>query len=535
MKKVLLLCMVVALVAFPVFADPGNGNAYGHAKVDQSTKNDKSPNLRDMKPIPPELGPAREKFEPKRVNKGAGQPADAEDPAIQSAVTPATPAVLSTFEGVGLGNYAVNAAPPDTNGAVGRQYTDGTGTHQWYVQWVNEAFAVFDAQTGAIVYGPANGNTLWQGFGGVCQSRNDGDPIVQYDKINNRWIMTQFAVGSQPYTQCVAVSTGPDPTGSYNRYAFSYGNQFNDYPKVGVWPDGYYVTYNMFANGSTFSGGWVCAWDGAQMRAGLAATQQCFNTGTAHGGELPSDFDGNTLPPAGEPNYILEFATNSLNVWKFHVDWTTPANTTLTGPINLPVSAFTPACGSGGTCITQSGTTQQLDSLGDRMMYRMAYRNRGTYGAIVVNHSVKTGTTKKNQGTGVRWYELQVNSTNVSVFQQSTFSPDSATHRWMGSMAMDKVGNIVMGYSKSSSSLNPSIFYTLRNATDPVNTMQPEVSVFGGTGSQLRSLSRWGDYAALSVDPTDDCTMYFTTEYLATSGTFNWHTRVGKVKASNCN
>src|ERR1051325_3891654 len=362
---------------------------------------------------------------------------------------------------------------------------------------------------------------------------NAARPVVQYHKTRDRWLFTQFAVSAQPFTQCVAVSTGPDPTGSYNRYSFSYGNQFNDYPKVGIWPDGYYVTYNMFTNGQTFGGGWVCAWDSAKMLAGQPATQQCFNTGTAHGGELPSDFDGTALPPAGEPNYVLEFATNSLNYWKFHVDWTNTANTTLTGPINLPVAAFSMACG-GGACVKQSGTSQLLDSLGDRLMYRMAYRNMGTYAAIVVNHSVKTGTNKKNEATAVRWYELRVNGGNVSVFQQSTFAPD-ATFRWMGSVAMDKMGNIVMGYSKSSGSMFPSIFYPLRNATDPINTMQPEVSVFAGTGSQLRTLARWGDYAALSVDPTDDCTMYFTTEYLASSGTFNWHTRVGRLKAGNCN
>ena len=534
MKKIS-LCLVLAIVAFPLLADQGNGNAYGRAKVDQSTKNDKSPNLRDMKPIAPQSGPAREKFEPKKVHKTDGLPPEANDPAIQSGVTQQAPAALGSFEGVGLGNYAVNAAPPDTNGAIGRTYTDVTGTHQWYVQWVNEAFAVFDAQTGAIVYGPANGNTLWQGFGGPCQSFNDGDPIVQYDKIHDRWIFTQFAVSAQPYTQCVAVSTGPDPTGSYNRYSFSYGNQFNDYPKVGVWPDAYYVTYNMFANGATFSGGWVCAWDSAKMLAGLPATQQCFNTGTTHGGELPSDFDGTTLPPVGEPNYVLEFATNSLNVWKFHVDWANTANTTLTGPTNIPVSAFATACG-GGACVAQSGTSQLLDSLGDRLMYRLAYRNFGTYAAMVVNHSVRTGgSNKKTQRAGVRWYELRVNSGAVSVFQESTYAPDTTNFRWMGSAAMDKVGNIVLGYSRSSSSAFPSIFYTLRNATDPINTMQPEASIFAGTGSQLRTLARWGDYAALSVDPTDDCTMYFTTEYLATSGTFNWHTRVGRLKAGNCN
>ncbi|HEY4641943.1 MAG TPA: hypothetical protein VII75_11415 [Thermoanaerobaculia bacterium] len=532
MKRVLFVCLMLAVAALPVAADPGNGNAYGHSKVDQSAKNDRSPNLRDMNPIPPQGGPAREKFEPKRVNKGDGLPPGANDAAIQTQVTQQAPAALGSFEGVGLANYAVNAAPPDTNGAIGRQYTDGTGTHQWYVQWVNEAFAVFDAQTGNMVYGPANGNTLWQGFGGTCQSNNDGDPIVQFDKIHDRWIFTQFAVSSTPYTQCVAVSTSQDPTGSYNRYSFSYGTNFNDYPKLGVWPDAYYITYNMF-NGNSFAGGWVCAWDSAQMLAGQAATQQCFNTGTTHGGELVSDVDGNTLPPAGEPNYLLEFGTNSLNVWKFHVDWANTANTTLTGPTSLPVSAFSMGC-AGGACIKQPGTSQLLDSLADRLMYRLAYRNFGSSASMVVNHTVKTGTNKKTESTAVRWYELRVNGGNVSVFQQSTFAPDT-TFRWMGSTAMDKTGNIVLGYSTSSGSAYPSIKYTMRTASDPINTMQPEASIFAGTGAQLRSLNRWGDYSSLSVDPTDDCTMYFTTEYLAQSGTFNWHTRVGKLKVTNCN
>lgn len=530
MKPTLLICLCVAVMALPALADPGNGNAYGHSKVDQSTKNDRSPNLRDIKPIPPEAGPSREKFEPKKIQKGDGLPPDASDPAVQTATIQAAPAILGSFEGVGLGNYAVNAAPPDTNGAIGRK--DAVTGKQWYVQWVNEAFAVFDASTSTMVYGPANGNTIWSGFGGGCQTNNDGDPIIQYDKIHDRWLFSQFSVSTTPYTQCVAVSTTNDPTGSYNRYSFSYGNQFNDYPKVSVWPDAYYVTYNMFTNGQTFNGGWVCAWDSAKMLAGQVATQQCFNTGTAHGGLLTADFDGNTAPPAGEPNYVLEFGTNALNVWKFHVDWTNTANTTLTGPTALPVASFSEACG-GGTCVPQSGTNQQLDSLGDRLMYRLAYRNFGTSASMVVNHSVRVGTQRKNQFTGVRWYELKVNNGAVSVAQQSTFSPDSA-YRWMGSAAMDKAGNIVLGYSKSSSSTFPSIFYTLHASTDPLNTMQPEASIFGGSGSQLRTLNRWGDYSSLSVDPTDDCTMYFTTEYLASSGTFNWHTRVGKLKAANC-
>jgi len=222
------------------------------------------------------------------------------------------------FAGVGNGDYgfAPNAAPPDTNGAVGATQ---------YVQWVNESFAVFDKTTGAKVYGPAAGNTLWSGFGGGCQTNNDGDPIVQYDKAANRWIFTQFSVSTTPYLQCIAISTTSDATGTYNRYSFSYSN-FPDYPKLGVWPDAYYITFNMF-QGNFFAGSALCAYNRSAMLAGTAATQQCFQLSSSFGGVLPSDLDGSTAPPAGTPNFMLNFGSNSLNLWKFHVDWATPANT----------------------------------------------------------------------------------------------------------------------------------------------------------------------------------------------------------------
>lgn len=515
-----------------------NGNAYGHARVDTALKHDTSLALRDIKPIAPQPGLNREKPEPKRIFKNDGLASDAADPVRQSAVTALnTPAVLTTFEGNGDNayGYSVKYAPPDTNGSIGRRFT-GTDNkaHQYYVQWVNDVFAVFDvAQNNALVYGPAAGNTLWSGFGGGCEANNDGDPIVLYDKMADRWVMTQFSVSTTPYMQCVAVSKTADPTGQYNRYSFSYGSLFNDYPKVGVWPDGYYVTYNMFS-GNSWHGGEVCAWDRAKMLSGAAATQQCFDLGSAHGGMLTSDLDGATLPPAGEPNYLMEFGTNVLNVWKFHVDWTTPANTTLSGPTSLAVAAFSQACG-GGTCIPQAGTRQQLDSLGDRLMYRLAYRyNAATAtGSMLVNHSVQVSTGKRTSNTAVRWYELKTQGGTVSVKQQGTYSPDTAS-RWMGSMAADKVGNIFLGYSKSSSSMNPAIFYTMRAPSDAVGTMQGEVSMYNGTGSQLRNLARWGDYASLSVDPTDDCTLWFTSEYLNSDGTWNWHTHIGSMKASTC-
>jgi hypothetical protein len=430
------------------------------------------------------------------------------------------------FDGVGngftgpQGTFTVQSAPPDTVGAIGRTQ---------YVQWVNSSFAVFDKNTGAVVYGPVAGNTLFAGFGGVCQTQNDGDPIVQYDKAADRWIMTQFAVPANgPFMQCIAVSKTSDATGGYNRYAFQYSG-FNDYPKLGIWPDAYYITYNMFnAAGTAFLGAQVCAFNRAAMLAGTAATQQCKQLSTAYGGLMPADLDGSTPPPAGSPNFILSGGTNNLYMWKFHVDWTTPANTTFTGPVSIPVTAFNTACG-GGTCIPQPSTTQKLDSLADRLMYRLAYRNFGDHEALVVSHAVTVGTT----ASGVRWYEIRNPNGTPSVFQQSSYSPDTAS-RWMSSIAMDKAGNIAVGYNVSSSTIKPSLRYSTRVATDPVNTLSNETSIVVGGGSQLATLSRWGDYTAMTIDPIDDCTFWYTGQYLKANGTFNWSTRISSFKMPNC-
>ncbi|HEV2963028.1 MAG TPA: hypothetical protein VG649_14460, partial [Candidatus Angelobacter sp.] len=341
----------------------------------------------------------------------------------------------------------------------------------------------------------------------------------------NRWVLTQFSVTTTPFLQCVAVSTTSDATGPYNRYSFQYSN-FDDYPKMGVWPDGYYITFNMF-NGNTFVGADACAYDRNAMLAGQPATQVCFQQGSSVGGLLPSDLDGTTAPPAGSPNFLVFFGTNNLNLFKFHVDFATPANSTFTGPTVIPVTAFTPLC-NGGTCVPQSGATQQLDSLADRLMYRLAYRNFGNHESLVVNHSVTAGG-----GGGVRWYELQNPNGTVTVAQQSTFAPDS-NFRWMGSVAMDKAGNMAMGYSLSGTGINPSIAFTGRLATDPANTMQAETTIISGTGAQNGGLTRWGDYSAITVDPVDDCTFWYTNEYMKTTGSFNWNTRIANFKFPSC-
>jgi hypothetical protein len=528
-----LLPLTLVIPRLAAQGQSAGGASHGPVEVTPAVHHDVSPPLFSLSSDNPGAEGLREKpLQPIPHNILVN---NAPDPVVQSVSGPlvSTTAGLN-FAGVGNGDYgfAVNSVPPDTNGAVGATQ---------YVQWVNASFAVFDKATGAIATGfPKTGNTLWSGFGGGCQTNNDGDPIVQYDKLSGRWVMTQFSVSSKPYLQCVAVSKTSDATGSYYRYAFSYGNtQFPDYPKLGVWPDAYYISFNIFNNAKTFAGSKVCAYDRASMLAGAPATQQCFQLSTSYGGLLPSDLDlttappaGTTAPPAGSPNFFLNFGTNSLNLWKFHVDWGTPANTTLTGPTAIPVSAFTPAC-NGGTCVPQSDTKQKLDSLADRLMYRLAYRNFGDHESLVVNHSVAAGSS-----VGVRWYELRNPNGMPAVYQQSTFAPDSS-YRWMGSIAMDKFGNIALGYSVSSAAMHPAIRYTGRASTDPLGTMQGETSIIPGSGSQTKYIlpgagSRWGDYSAMTVDPMDDCTFWYTTEYLKANGVFNWSTRIASFKLTGC-
>jgi hypothetical protein len=530
------LAIASAIVGLPQLA----GATASHAGIAQgrgptvtkSVKNDVSIPLRDIPGKPSNgLGGQADDFSPLKTVR-QGRPNNL-NPNVQNHIgAVAAPTASNNFDGVGNGfsgpngTFTVASAPPDTNGAVGPQD---------YVQTVNTDFAVFnkDATRGAVGsvrYGPVAINTLWSGFGGLCQTDNDGDPTVVYDGIANRWVIAQFAVtgASSTYYQCVAVSTTSDPTGSYYRYSFSYSD-FPDYPKMAVWPDAYYETYNLFAGGTTFAGAEDCAFDRASMLNGAAATQQCFTTSTAYGGLLPSNLDGSTLPPAGSPNYVVALnTTTSLAFWKFHVNWTTPSSSTFTGPTSLAVASYAQACG-GGTCIPQSGTTNQLDSLADRAMYRFAYRNFGTYESLVVDHSVTVGST-----VGMRWYEIRSPNATPTVYQSGTYSPDS-TYRWMGSIAEDASGDMAMGFSTSSSTAHPGIAYTGRLVGDALNTMgQGETSLIVGGGSQTGTLTRWGDYSSMTVDPSDGCTFWYTTEYIPANGSFNWKTRIGSFKFASC-
>lgn len=544
MKKIhalLIMGILCTVTSMPLMVRAQSETALQHrAEISYPIKFDKTPKpLREMFDNGQRPEPARggRDFEPGKPERAGNSNRPFDDPLADKSV--GSPSALADIKSSTVGTpvdptFAVS--PPDTTGDVGPNH---------YVQWVNLRYAVYtltrDAQNQITAFTlvpgfPKNGNTIWSGFGGRCQSDNDGDPIVQYDQLANRWILTQFAVSGTPYTQCVAVSTSPDPTGTYFRYAYSYSRNFNDYPKMGVWPDAYYITYNMFRNGATFVGNQVCALERAQMLVGGAARQACASTSTSHHSLEPADLEGTTLPPAGEPNLLLSLTSTAVNFWRFSVNWGAGTGT-LTGPTAISgIAAYSRACSGGGTCIPQPGTTNKLDSLADRLMYRLSYRNFGDHESMVINHSVTSGT-----GVGVRWYELRnatgqtLGSANPVVFQQGTFAPTN-DFRWMGSAAMDKTGGIAIGYNISNaSSIVPSIRYAYRGPGDPLGTIGNETSILAGLGIQTGTLTRWGDYSTISVDPVDGCQMVFTSQYQPANGSFNWTTWIYSFKLSTCN
>jgi hypothetical protein len=456
------------------------------------------------------------------------------DRSMQSFALPKISASIGkNFDGLSdaSNGSALESVPSDSNIAVGSTQV---------VETINSAYRVINKSTGATVL-TRQVSSLFAGVSGLCgqgaSSPNFGDPVVLYDKKAARWVITIIAFTSDFNTgnECVAVSSTSDATGTYHRYAFTFGtNQFNDYPKFGVWPDAYYASYNMFTP-TSFAGAKACAYKRSAMLTGGSATAICF-TKTQEASLLPSDLDGATLPPTGRPNFFVDlFSTTTLHLFKFHVDFVTPSNSHFTGPTVITVPGFTPACSfsNGGTCIPQGGTTQKLDSLGDRVMFRMPYRNFGTHESLVVTHSVKTSTA----ASGIRWYEIRSPNGTPSLFQKGTFGAGS-TSLWMGSIAMDKVGDIAVGFSKSSSTTHPGIGYTGRTPSDSANTFESMATIITGAGSQTggtaNGADRWGDYSSLVLDPSNDCTFWYVNQYIPSNGNFNFHTRLASFKFPGC-
>ncbi|MFN7972878.1 MAG: hypothetical protein U0166_11100 [Acidobacteriota bacterium] len=451
----------------------------------------------------------------------------------------AMPPTAVSFQGFG----SSGALPPDPVGAVGPSH---------YVAMANSRFAVYD-KTGTLLYGPAANRTLWTGFGGPCEVENAGDPVVLHDRAADRWMLTQFTAAGPQYYNCMAVSTTPDPTGTYYRYAFiSASSSLPDYPKYGVWPDAYYISAREL--GGTPPGIAAYAAERSEILVGNPAAQLLsflVPVGSVGryllgDGWLPSDMDGATPPPAGSPNYYLGTMDGGINgapqdavyMWKFHVDWTTPANSTFTQTNTIPAAPFDTIfpCGGGRNCIPQPGTAQKIDILSyrQRPLFRAAYRNFGTHESIVTNQSVEAATAL----AGIRWFEIRDPNGTPTIYQQGTYAPGTTDgiHRWMGSIAMDQDGNMALGFSASDATATfPSVWYTGRLATDALGTMpQGEGSIVDGLGSQTSATARWGDYSAMTLDPTDDCTFWYINEYYLTTSGGSWRLRVGAFKYPGC-
>jgi len=465
---------------------------------------------------------------PGRILSGAAVPV--EDLAEQTIVAPPVSAVIGlNFEGIpnSANGMALEGIPPDNNLAVGATQV---------VETINTAWQVFDKATGKPLFSPQQISALFTGVPGLCGQGITffwSDPIVLYDQIANRWIISQIAGSSNFGTgnECIAVSESSDATGRYHRYVFNFGNNvLNDYDKLSVWPDGYYANYNLFG-AKGFMGDDACAYDRAAMLTGAKAKAVCFITANEFS-FLPANADGATPPPQGEPNFFVDLATStSLHLYRFHVDFANPTKSKFTGPITIPVKAYTMACG-GRTCIPQPGTAQQLDSLGDRLMFRLAYRNFTDHESLVVSHSVMTSKA----ASGERWYEIRDPNGTPKVFQQGTFT-SGGNSLWMGSIDMDKAGDIALGFSESNAStLHPSIAFTGRVPTDPPNTMESLATIFTGKGSATNA-SRWGDYSSMVIDPSDDCTFWYVNQYIPKTGPKNaitFHTRVASMKFPTC-
>ena len=452
------------------------------------------------------------------------------------------PDTITNWEGIS----STGVLPPDTNGQVG---------HNHYVQIVNSAggaqVRVWN-KAGQQLYNFGLEN-LWPN-GNVCHDQAHGDPVVFYDQLANRWILTQFALPDPPYYQCFAVSKQDNPTNNPNDwwlYGFKvHDTKMNDYPKFGVWPDGYYMSANQFGNNG-WAGAGVWVFDRASMLEGESATFQYFdvaNMNMDYGGLLPSNLMGSTTPPNGAPNYYMSVdmdwhnSDDILHIFEFHTDWGAPANSTFRLVKDLKVAPFNWSFdGSGGSRdnwdIPQPDTDVELDSLSDRLMMHLWYRNYGDHESLVVNHTVNVGNGPDH--AGIRWYEIRggaVDTTlsDATIHQQGTYAPD-AENRWMGSVAMDHVGNLAIGYSVSSKNTYPSIRYAGRLNSDPAGQLaQDEAEIIAGSGSQTHSAARWGDYSAISVDPADDCTFWYTTEYMKNTSSASWRTRVASFKFANC-
>jgi len=482
---------------------------------------------------------------------------------LQSAfsVSSMIPAPLANFEGLSnqdnFNVFGFRVNPPDPVGDVGPNH---------YVEMVNLVFAVY-SKTGTLLLGPVDTGTLWAGFPVEDCTDPSGDPIVLYDQFADRWILSQFTTRGLddpdlPFYNCVAISQTGDPTGAYYRYAFTTGFNFPDYPKYGVWRDSYIITTREFGPTIEYGIG-VYGLERNKMIEGdpNARVVSFFLDGNdpdilplVGDGLLPPDIDGKQKPKNEVPAPIVGTQDDgagygatfdALNIWEFDVKWHSTPTASIELAAQLPVAAFDsvfPCAPTSRDCLPQPGIVnpaQYLDILSyrQRPTWRLAYRNFKSYEALVTNQSVEALPAI----AGVRWYEIRRANGTYSLYQQGTYAPADGVHRWMGSAAQDKKGNLAIGYSVVNGvDVFPGIRYTGRLAGDPLGQMTlGEGIIINGTGVQTTTNSRWGDYTSLNIDPVDDCTFWYVNEYYTAAGQASspagWQTRIASFKLPGCN
>lgn len=532
MNKKLFFVSLAVLFNLAIVAGSNAQDVSQRPVVTTAARFDISPPLID---IPANLSPIPKKAEDDDSPGPVGDTRHDPDGALQSTFFIGDNVlVMPTPEVDFAGMNGNGPIPPDTVGDIGPAH---------YIMMVNSRFAVYN-RNGTTALTARNINTLFAGFGGPCQTENAGDPIVLYDQLADRWLLSQFTDTSAPFFNCIAISTTSNPLGTWYRYAFS-TPVFPDYPKYGIWPDAYYLNTRESAAGVLGN----IALERAEMIAGNPLARQIRFTTTEIGGGvgpnglLPADLDGTTLPPAGAPNYFLGSRDNGVGVpsdalmlYKFDVDWVTPGNSTFsTSPIILPTAAFDsifPCSPTSRDCIPQPGTTAKIDILSyrQRPTWRLAYRNHGTHESLVATQSVEAQTGI----AGMRWWEVRGPGGTPVIHQEGTYSPDSV-NRWMGSIAQDRLGNMALGYSVSNATdVFPGIRYTGRLASDPLGTMpQGEAVAIAGLAVQTGG-GRWGDYSSMNVDPLNDCTFWYTNQWYQINSASAWRTRVTAFTFPSC-
>jgi predicted metalloprotease with PDZ domain len=493
--------------------------------------------------------------------------------------------LVTSFDGLGEGfrgpqGTAALRNPSDNSLAVGPDHI---------VQTVNSRMAVFTkkgkkfATTGEVLYGPANTGTVFKGFGDFGDL-NSGDAVVRYDQLADRWVIvlpifrrlpfpkndlpgkgggpiqvSRRGVDGQPgparelyrptaeeagrrggrrpatppgkgsFAIAYAISTGPDPLGSYYRYLFE-RPLFPDYPRLAVWPDGYYVTTS---TGDDVIQKHVYVAERAKMLKGDDATEQGFVLDDVNF-LLPADLDGKRLPPAGAPALVLAAGGTQLKKvlkddgiywWTFAVDWQDPSRSKLAGPTKVPVAPYEYLGGGQLTkTVPQPGTAQKLDVQGDKLMARLVYRRLDDCESLVAAHSVKTAA-----GGGVRWYEFRLDGGRaVRLHQQGTYAPEDS-YRWMPSPALDGQGNLGIGYSFGGPRDYPGQRFAGRLSDDPPGLLTTREAVLAEGGASQSSTYRWQDYTQTAIDPDDDRTIWYVGDYLK-KGATGYSTRIGAFR-----